>query len=117
MSNERAHTHHTTCMRTSVITLSGEFDVDNEIDLHIEAQWALRAQEPRTLIDVSGVSFADSTVLNWVLRTLLAHRTAGKQFAVCGPLHPFLARIFDVTGVLPALTIYPSLSEALSDTT
>ncbi|MET7288964.1 STAS domain-containing protein [Streptomyces sp. NPDC005573] len=79
--------------RQVVIRLSGEFDVEAELDLELVFETASAARSVE--VHVADVRFADSTLLNLLLRMV-------DRFDVrlVGPLPSQLARIMRLTGVL-----------------
>ncbi|MFE5538528.1 STAS domain-containing protein [Streptomyces sp. NPDC056519] len=84
-----------------LIHLRGEFDADTA---HLVSD-AIRAwRVDRTVIDLSGVSFADSSLLH----TLLDART-GHHLVLAGPLPHQLDRLFTITGTRPLFTFTPAV--------
>lgn len=79
--------------REVVIRLSGEFDVSSELDLEIVFETASSARS--VALHVADVRFADSTLLNLLLR--MADRF---DMRLVGPLGPQLDRLMRLTGVL-----------------
>ena len=91
-----------------VLTLSGELDITTVQDVGPVLDDALHSGAGRLVVDLSGVSFADSSALNLLLRTHT--RTV---LHVAGPLHPFVGRLFEVTGITGVLNLHASLPDAL----
>ncbi|MFF8289696.1 STAS domain-containing protein [Streptomyces sp. NPDC016309] len=90
---------------TRIILCTGEFDVVTSVQL--DSALAAAAEAPgvsRTVVDLSQVSFADSTLLNTLVR---GHRT--QHMIVAGPLCPQLRRILRLSGLDTALRIAPDL--------
>ncbi|WP_435269938.1 STAS domain-containing protein [Streptomyces sp. 1222.5] len=79
--------------RLMVIRLSGEFDVECELDLELVLEVATSAVSIE--LHVGEVRFADSTLLNLLLRM-----TDRFDVRIVGPLRPQLARLMRLTGVL-----------------
>ncbi|MEU6405797.1 STAS domain-containing protein [Streptomyces sp. NPDC046985] len=79
--------------RGLMIGLRGEFDVASELDVELVLELASRAESVD--LDVSGVRFADSTLLNLMLR--MADRL---RVRLIGPLQPQLSELMRLTGVL-----------------
>ncbi|MFD6796954.1 STAS domain-containing protein [Streptomyces cyaneofuscatus] len=96
-----------------VVEAVGELDID-ERDL-FAAAWdeADERHPPATVVDLAGVTFADSSFLDSLLRGRARHLAAGRRFVVAGPLHPTVRLLLDVTGISPHLTMAGSLDEAL----
>ncbi|MET9255372.1 STAS domain-containing protein [Streptomyces sp. NPDC003717] len=60
-----------------------------------------------TYVDLSGLSFADSSVLHALLEAQRAHRARGAAFALVGTLQPVVDRLFTLTGAGQFLTHTP----------
>jgi anti-anti-sigma factor len=91
-----------------VLTLSGELDLNSVQDITPLLDEALTAQPGRLVVDLSRVSFADSSALNLLLRT---HTRTSLH--LCGPLHPFVERLFEVTGILSVLNVHSTVDDAV----
>lgn len=91
-----------------VLALAGELDLDSVQDIVPVLDEALGAAPGSLVVDLSQVTFADSSALNLLLRT---HTQASLH--VSGPLHPFVERVFEVTGISGVLNLHPSLDEAV----
>ncbi|MER8199373.1 STAS domain-containing protein [Streptomyces microflavus] len=111
----RARVHVRQVHRALVITASGEFDTDEQ-DL-LPAAWAEADERtlPLTVLDLSGVTFGDSSFLNALLHARALHHTAGRRLALVGPLHPSILLLLTVTHVLEHFDITGSVTQALSD--
>ncbi|MDJ1645209.1 STAS domain-containing protein [Streptomyces pakalii] len=68
-----------------VVVASGDFDVD-ERDLLLSA-WdeADERNLPVTFLDLSGVTFGDSSFLDSLLLARRRHRTADRRLVIAGP--------------------------------
>lgn len=92
-----------------MLTLSGELDLSKVQEI-VPVRDAALAQNPGALVvDLSGVTFADSSVLNLLLRT---HTRTSMQLA--GPLHPVVERLFAVTGISGVLNLHATCDEAVA---
>lgn len=91
-----------------VLALAGELDLDSVQEIGPVLDAAIAAGGGSVVIDLSRVSFADSSALNLLLRTHTRTR-----LHLCGPLQPFVERLFDVTGLSGVLTVHDSLDEAV----
>ncbi|MCH6162543.1 STAS domain-containing protein [Streptomyces marispadix] len=91
-----------------VLVLAGELDLDTVQEIGPVLDGALAAGGGSVVVDLSRVSFADSSALNLLLRTHTRTR-----LHLCGPLQPFVERLFDVTGLSGVLTVHDSLDEAV----
>ncbi|MER5567250.1 STAS domain-containing protein [Streptomyces goshikiensis] len=77
-----------------VVQCSGEFDADTEGVLDAACDEAIAAAGvERLALDVRGVTFADSSFLNLLLRV---HGVC--DLLLLGPLPPQLARLLEMTG-------------------
>ncbi|MEU0000323.1 STAS domain-containing protein [Streptomyces microflavus] len=96
-----------------VVTASGEFDADEQ-DL-LPAAWSEVDERALsiTVLDLSGVTFADSSFLDALLRGRVLHRGAGRRLVLVGPLHPRVITLLTVTQVLEHFEIADSVAQAL----
>ncbi|WP_320782019.1 STAS domain-containing protein [Streptomyces sp. CRN 30] len=96
-----------------LITATGEMDL-TEDDL-FAAAWAEAHERalPVTVVDLSGVSFADSALLNSLLDARKHHAATGRTLVLAGPLRPAVTRLLELTGTLGHFTVTTSLAEAL----
>lgn len=90
-----------------VVTAAGDLDADNLRPLDVRLQ-AASATAPGVILDVSDVTFGDSTFLNLLLRT---HQRT--DLRIVG-LRPPLDRLFSIVGVDAVLNTYRTLAEAQS---
>ncbi|MEU1125144.1 STAS domain-containing protein [Streptomyces sp. NPDC005899] len=85
---------------TRIIVCTGELDVNGEPLLRQALDTALRDGVARTVVDLSGVSFADSSMLNTLVR---AHTR--QHMILAGPLTRQVARLLQVSGTDQLFTI------------
>ncbi|MEU7424899.1 STAS domain-containing protein [Streptomyces sp. NPDC040750] len=85
--------------REVVIRLSGEFDLESELDLELVLEVASAARSVE--LHVAEVRFADSTLLNLLLR--MADRF---DVRLVGPLRPQFAKLMRLTGVLERFCVH-----------
>ncbi|MFJ5811300.1 STAS domain-containing protein [Streptomyces sp. NPDC093093] len=84
-----------------VVQCSGEFDADTEGVLDAACDEAVAAPGvERLALDVRGVTFADSSFLNLLLRV-----RGACDLVLLGPLPPQLARLLEMTGANLLFTI------------
>lgn len=88
-----------------VITAAGDLDADTLAPLDAEIQ-AAAAAAPGVILDVSGVTFGDSSFINLLLRT-----QKHTDLRVAG-LRPPLDRLFRLVGVDAVLRVFPSVADA-----
>ncbi|MFJ9036971.1 STAS domain-containing protein [Streptomyces sp. NPDC102406] len=58
-----------------------------------------------TLLDLAELTFADSTLLNVILRAHTEHQRAARPFVLTGPYHSGVQRLFEITGVTGVLEL------------
>ncbi|WP_411105245.1 STAS domain-containing protein [Streptomyces sp. cmx-4-9] len=90
-----------------VIVCRGEFDRDTLPPPTAALAAAVAHPSSRIIIDVAQVRFADSSMLNALLR---AHRTG--RLVLAGPLQRQLARLLEMTGASTVLAVTDGLSTA-----
>lgn len=66
-----------------------------------------------TVVDLSGVTFGDSTLLNTLLQAQHRHHRSNRSLIIAGPLEERVHRLFGLAGVLPHLTFAAGPDEAL----
>ncbi|MER5887164.1 STAS domain-containing protein [Streptomyces sp. NPDC001941] len=88
-----------------LIELNGETDFDDTAEL--DAAWAAadEAALPTTAIDLSGVAFADSMLLNSLLGALARHQATGRELILLGPLPDGVRRLLSLSGTLEHFTV------------
>ncbi|MEU6394621.1 STAS domain-containing protein [Streptomyces sp. NPDC046939] len=100
--------------RVAVVTVSGEMDLYDLTE--IVDGFAQALSDPATdatLIDLSGVTFADSVFLNQLLVTYSGHGVKGRPLRLCGPLHESVQRLLRVTGTDAVLPLAADRTDAL----
>ncbi|MBK6043498.1 STAS domain-containing protein [Streptomyces sp. MBT55] len=100
-----------------VLVACGDFDAD-ERDLLLSA-WdeADDRNLPVTVLDLSGVTFGDSSFLDSLLLAHRRHHAANRRLVLAGPLHRLVVLLLTVTGTLPHFGTAASLTDALRDHT
>ncbi|MFJ6478899.1 MULTISPECIES: STAS domain-containing protein [unclassified Streptomyces] len=88
-----------------IIVMAGEFDMDNVADLRTAMDPAAPGVA-RFVLDVAGVTFADSTALSVMLQPTL-HRPV----VLAGTVPSRLARLLELTGADLAFATAPSVAE------
>ncbi|MFE5858336.1 STAS domain-containing protein [Streptomyces sp. NPDC056500] len=92
-----------------ILTLSGEFDLDTIAPVTAAFDQAMTGPEV-VVVDLEGVSFADSTMVNLLLQ---AHRALGTRFRLAAPSPP-VQRLIDLLGLDRVLHLHASVDEALA---
>ncbi|MFE3991495.1 STAS domain-containing protein [Streptomyces goshikiensis] len=98
----------------TVVRLQGAVDDDSAPALTRTLIDAAAHGSSRTVIDLSGLSFADSSVLHALLGARKAHAAAGKKLVLAGPLHLAISRLFEVTNTGPAFQWADSLQAGMT---
>ena len=95
----------------AVVTVSGEVDLESASELGEHALGALRDVSPRLVLDMSGVTFMDSTGLKVLLS--LQHRTelAGGSLDLC--CSRAVMRVITLTGLDQTLHLHETVQAAL----
>jgi anti-sigma B factor antagonist len=97
---------------TRVIALSGELDVGTVPPFAAALQEALAAQATGLVVDLSEVTFIDSTALMTLLTTLRElNRRGGRLVLACS--NPTVLRLFEVTRTQGTFAIFPTRERAL----
>ncbi|MFF2223682.1 STAS domain-containing protein [Streptomyces globisporus] len=92
---------------SSVISLRGEYDLFNTAPVEAQIDAVIRTHG-RVILDVSNVTFADSTFLRVIFG---AHQRTDLRIVAPSPK---LTRLFELLGVDTLLRIYPTLNAALT---
>jgi anti-sigma B factor antagonist len=99
-------------VRTSVISVEGELDLDTAPRLKWMLVDSLEAGRTRLVVDLSLVTFMDSTTLG-VLVGVARRLDAGARLAiVC--VRPNVLKIFEFAGLDGVFAIFPTFDEALA---
>ncbi|WP_432131972.1 STAS domain-containing protein [Streptomyces tendae] len=93
------------CGGAQVVGARGSFDLSSIAPL-TEALDRAAAEHSKVVLDTSGITFADSSLLNLLI---LTHRTV--DLRVAAPTRQ-LCRLLEITGVDGLLTVRPTVEEA-----
>lgn len=94
-----------------VVAVSGELDALNAHELGEAVLRRLTGRAGRTVVDLSAVSFLDSSVLKVLAGTLDKFRAAGAElWLVLGDKR--MARLFEITGFDEVFHVFPTLEAA-----
>jgi anti-sigma B factor antagonist len=97
---------------TIVVEIDGELDVATAPTLKWRLVDALESGGRHLVLDLSGVSFMDSTAIG-VLVGVKRHLQAGGRLAIASPL-PDVQKIFEVTGLDASFHISSTVDDALT---
>lgn len=99
--------------RTSVVALEGELDLGRAPSLKWALVDSLDAGYKQLVVDLSAVSFMDSTALGVLVGINRSLDDGARMAIVC--VHPNVLKIFELSGMDRSFAIHPTLEEALSD--
>ena len=95
----------------AVITLSGELDAFNAPELRSTFEAVLETEPTLVVLDLTAVTFLDSTVLGAIVGLLRRVREARGELRTVLP-DTTARRIFEITNLVAALDVWPSRAEA-----
>ncbi|MFI0242202.1 STAS domain-containing protein [Streptomyces sp. NPDC016845] len=92
----------------------------NTIELEEQDEAGLALSDARTdtstsatLLDLADLTFADSTLLNLILRAHADHQEQARPFVLSGPYHSGVQRLFEITGVTEVLELAGTRDEGV----
>ena len=97
----------------TVVHVAGEIDVASADRLRERLARTVAEGGTDLVVDLTGVTFMDSTGLGLLVGTLKRVRTAGGRMALVLDAEPLL-KVFRITGLHQVFTIHPTLDEALA---
>lgn len=99
-----------------VMVASGELDYQASPDLRERIASHIDAGNRRLVIDISTVTFIDSTAIGVLVgaASKLQDAGGGSLAVVCADENERVLRIFDIAGVDSVITLYSSRAQALS---
>lgn len=97
----------------TVVSLRGDIDMTTEVEVRQALLSASDTEAPRTVVDLSQVSFMDSTGFN-ALISAHAHATAHSGWVRVATPPPMVKRMFHMLGIDEVIHSYPTLKEALT---
>jgi anti-sigma B factor antagonist len=96
-----------------IIAVRGEIDLFTAPELKQALTEAVEAGDYRVVIDLTDVSFLDSTALGVLIGAVKRLRSRGGALAIVNT-ETSIAKTFEITGLDQIFTIVPSRREALS---
>lgn len=96
-----------------VVSLTGEMDLDNVSQVRRCLDEAVATPEPRLVVDLSGLTFIDTTGLGVLVRMLASLRDRNGTMALVAQDGQVLRRLRR-TNLAPLFPIYDTLSAALT---
>lgn len=98
----------------AVLSLSGELDIATTAELsRCMAEAIAVTTPPRVVVDMKGVAFCDSSGLSVLLSALAGAEAAGGTL-VLSDLHPRIARVLNVTGLIRRFRVHDTVQEAIA---
>lgn len=98
----------------AVLHLRGDLDHDNERALAAEVDAAVARSTGLLVLDVSAVTFADSSTLRTLVLAQQRMEAADGALVLLGPLGPALARLLEITATDGYFTVADTLPLALA---
>jgi anti-sigma B factor antagonist len=97
-----------------VVVVEGEHDIYTAPTLRERLDEAI-ARGGGIVVDLSGATFVDSSVLGALLDVRRRAIEAGQGFVVCvgGSIEPGVQRILDITGLVPVLPVITGRAAAI----
>ncbi|MFF4342962.1 STAS domain-containing protein [Kitasatospora sp. NPDC001540] len=98
----------------TVLQLRGDLDHDNERELAAAVDGALARSTGVLVLDVSAVTFADSSTLRTLVLAQQRTEAADGALVLLGPLGPAVRRLLEITATDGYFTVADSLPQALA---
>jgi anti-sigma B factor antagonist len=105
ITEQASDTHH-------VVAVRGEIDLFTAPELKQVLTDAIEGGERRVVVDLSGVSFLDSTALGVLIGTVKRLRSRGGALALVNT-DPTIAKTFEITGLDQIFTILDTRDDAI----
>lgn len=99
--------------RVSIVDVEGELELHNTPRLRTQLHAVCDTEQPRVVVDLSGVTFIDSSGIGVLVGALKRAREHGGTLVLVCP-QPRVRRVFEITGLLKAMQLFESLDEAIS---
>jgi anti-sigma B factor antagonist len=100
----------------AVVTVAGDVDISTSPDLRAALGAAARSDTRAIVVDLSEVSFVDSTALGVLVGSYTATRNAGGRFAVVND-HEAVLKVLRITALHDVLGVRPTLTDAVAAVT
>jgi anti-sigma B factor antagonist len=95
----------------TLVEVAGELELHNAPQLRAELQRACENDGPCVVVDLSGLTFIDSTGIGVLVGGLKRAREHGGALTLVCPV-PRIRRVFEITGLLKALPLYETREAA-----
>jgi anti-sigma B factor antagonist len=103
-----------TLPKPEVLILSGEIDLHRSPEVKAQLQPLIVAKAPRIFIDLTGVTYMDSSALAVFIEALQRVIAYGGKFGLFG-LQESVRNIFEIARLDQVFQIYPDEAAALAD--
>jgi anti-sigma B factor antagonist len=98
----------------TVVTVGGDVDISTSPELRVALSKANEADGPRAIVvDLSNVSFVDSTALGVLVGAFTKVRNNGGRFAIVND-HEAVLKVLRITALYDVLGVQPTLEKALA---
>ncbi len=97
----------------TIMSLRGDVDLGGAPELRAILSPILESDNPRLLIDLSGVNFMDSTGVGIIVNAFNRVREKQGAIAFCTPT-PRVHRVLQISGLLTKLPLYETREAALT---
>ena len=104
---------HVSTPSPGVLALEGEIDLHEAPNIKETLQPLIAAQSPTVVVDLSGVTYIDSSGLALFIETMQRVQAYGGKFALCG-LRPGVKTIFEIARLDQVFIIFPHVDAALA---
>src|SRR4051812_20842937 len=98
----------TTLADGHLVTVQGDVDLETAPQL---AETLARFTSGTIRVDVSAVTFLDSSGLNALIAAHRSITRASRRMIICGPLDPIVQRMFEITGLDDVFEIHESVRQ------
>jgi anti-sigma B factor antagonist len=96
-----------------IILLTGEIDLHEAPHVKEKLLHVIEAKLPRVLVDLSGVTYIDSSGLALFIEAMQRVHAYGGKFRLCS-LRPGVRSIFDIARLDQVFAIFPDRDSALA---
>ncbi|WP_326826649.1 STAS domain-containing protein [Streptosporangium sp. NBC_01756] len=96
----------------TMLALAGELDFTNAERFHHDLQESIGSEPCDLIIDLSDLTFCDSTGIQIFLAVRKLVHDRGNTIALAR-LHPRLERLFHLTGLTDAFSVQPTVDDAI----
>jgi anti-anti-sigma factor len=100
--------------QTAVLALAGEIDLHESAQVRQRLEPVLAQKPRRLLIDLTAVSYMDSSGLAVLIEAFQRIQPQGGVLALCG-LQPAVQDIFEIARLDQVFKVYPNRAAALAD--